>query len=136
MIHAQSQTLSVPMLSRQIPTLSTTPMVDRATAQALRRLMTLAGVCDTGRRPRCAPTPSVLCSPTIRTLPVTSETESTPVPIVIVPTQALASAAPSGRLGRCMDRVRMDLSWMLALFVALTVTLALAIPLELFRQNG
>lgn len=136
MIHAQSHTLSVPMLSRQLPALPTTPIVDRETAQALRRMMTLTGVCDTKRQPRGVPAPSSLCAPTIRTLSVTSEAESTPVPIVIVPTQALASVAPSGRLGRCMDRVRMDLSWMLALFVALTVTLALAIPLELFRQNG
>jgi hypothetical protein len=136
MIHAQCQPLAVPMLSRPVPAPPTTPIVDRATAQALRRMMTLGGVGDTMYRPRGVPALGLLCTPTIRTLPVTSEAESTPVPVVIVPEQALASVASTGRPERALDRIRMDLSWMIALFVALTVTLALAIPLELIRQNG
>jgi hypothetical protein len=133
MFHAHSQPLSAPTRSRQLPAHLLTSVVDRATAQALRRSTTPAGVRDKRGGGRCLPAPSLLCAPTIRTLPAPPEAASTPVPVVIVPGQALALMAPSERPER---RLRLDLSWMAALFVALSVTLALAIPLELFRQNG
>jgi hypothetical protein len=35
-----------------------------------------------------------------------------------------------------INRIKLDLSWMPPVIAALFVTLALAIPLEIFRHNG
>jgi hypothetical protein len=110
----------------------TTHLVDRATALALRRT-TIRAVLDKSAARSSYPV-DLICPPTIRTMNHSSPgTRFSPVPVVIV------SPAPLGlRRGRKLNwnQIKLDLSWMAAAFVALSVTLALAIPLELLRQHG
>jgi hypothetical protein len=102
--------------------------VDRATALALRRA-TMPGVRDKGlsRRQSSADISRALLICTREH--ASSSTRRSGVPVVIV--------SPTGRGKRLSwSQIKLDLSWMAAAFVALTVTLALAIPLELLRQHG
>lgn len=127
MIHAQHHSPSVPMFSRQLPALFA-PIVDRATTLALRR--TVAGSRD--KRRCCGITvPSVVSNPRILNLPATMGAHPMDVPVVIVHQPSSAcEILPVGPQDQ-IDRIRLDLSWIAALFVALSVTLAIAIPLEL-----
>jgi hypothetical protein len=110
-----------------------THLVDRATALELRRT-TMRTVRDKSA-PRTSRPVDLTCPPTIRTMDHSSpSTRPSPVPVVIV-----SPAPPQGwRRGRKLNwgQIKLDLSWMAAAFVALSVTLALAIPLELLRQHG
>src|SRR5262249_26447872 len=129
-------------------------LVDSATALALRQTTQAPAVRDKRRRRRGEPAPDLSCPPTIRTMPFESIESSTRrpasslsvvVPVVIVPpiasvrtalppvqTPATNTAPPSSRA----SFLKLDLSWITAVFVAISVTLALAIPLELLRQSG
>jgi hypothetical protein len=112
------------MTSRKSPAFFA-PIVDRATALALRR--TTRGK----KHGRSTPIPSLLSSPTIHNLPAHGAS-SLDAPVLFVPAvprgEGLVVRPPSS-----LARLGVDLSWMIALVVALGVTLALAIPLELFR---
>jgi hypothetical protein len=133
MIHAQSYSPSVPMAPRQRSAFFA-PLVDRATALALRRTTARAG--RGGKKHGSTPVPSGFSTPTIRHLPAPLAASSIDVPVVIVPDPSSVGVARAARPQPLLARLRSDLSWMTALFIALSVTLALAIPLELFRQNG
>lgn len=127
MINAQSNSPSLPMTSRKSSAFFA-PIVDRATALALRR--TTRGK----KQGRSTPIPSLLSSPTIHNFPAHGASSAN-MPVLFVP------AAPRGealvvRPPSLLSRLGNDLSWIIALVIALGVTLALAIPLELFRQNG
>jgi hypothetical protein len=108
-------------------------LVDRATALELRRT-TMRTVRDKSTARTSRPV-DLTCPPTIRTMDHASPSmRPSPVPVVIV-----SPAPPQGwRRGRKLNwsQIKLDLSWMAAAFVALSVTLALAIPLELLRQHG
>lgn len=132
MTHAQSYSPCVPMTARKSPAFLS-PIVDRATALALRRT-TSAGLCGK-KQGRSTPIPSLLSSPAIHNLPATKGASSPQVPVVIVPVAPRRDAL-AARHQSLLARLGVDLSWIAALFIALGVTLALAIPLELFRQNG
>ena len=127
MINAQSTSPSLPMTSRKSPAFFA-PIVDRATAMALRR--TTRGK----KQGRSTPVPSLLSTPTIHNLPAKGAA-SAEAPVLFVPavprSEAMVVRPPS-----VLARLGVDLSLMIAIVVALGVTLALAIPLELFRQNG
>lgn len=128
MNHVQSQTLSASTPSWKIPALLTVP-VDPATAQALRRTTAPEGSRDKKRRPAGVPLPKSFREPTIRTLPDHAEEASAPVVLVPAsPHHPLAEIVQSP--ARTQGSFRLDFSWMAAVVVAVSVTLALVIPLE------
>ncbi len=157
MIHAQSHSLHASPFARTFPAFAAPP-VDRETALALRRTTASSPVARQARKGRRLPRAlaALAQSPLICTLPPEAEAETeapkSSVPVVIVPSvpvapkaapetalQAAPKAAAQAERPRTLSlraRVQLDLSWMVAILVALFVTLALAIPLELFRQNG
>lgn len=102
-------------------------LVDHATALELRRATTRA-VRDK-RRARTPVPMDFSCPPTIRTLDTPASAPAR-VPVVIVGKSPAVRAPASG------VAIKLDLSWLVAAFVALSTTLAFAIPLEIFRQHG
>lgn len=137
MTHVENQNLFAPTSARKPPVLPS-QVVDPATALELRRTTRPTATRDK-RCPRPLAALDFSCPPTIRTR---TEPESS-VPVVMVPPAPSCPASShspqidSSRIKLDLSsRIKLDLSWLTAAFVALTVTGALAIPLELLRQHG
>lgn len=135
MTSIENQTQVAPMSSSKRPVRGS-KLVDGATALELRRTPRPAAPRDK----RCA-RPLVAedftCPPTIRTRPDTaSSPPSSAVPVVMVPAAPMSPPVASCPSPVTSPRIKLDLSWITAAFVALSVTGALAIPLELLRQHG
>jgi len=132
MIHAQSTTLFASSFARQLPAFAAPP-VDGVTAKALRTI-TAKAARRTARRTRRSLT-ELFRAPVICTLPVADAPE-TRDSVLLLATEESGIALPPSLAERVTARLHVDVAWLTAVVIALSVTLALAIPLELFRQNG
>jgi hypothetical protein len=104
------------------------PFVDRAASLALRRTM-MPGVRDKGLSRRRSSVDISRALIICISEHAASSARRSSIPVAIV--------SPTGRGKRLSwSQIKLDLSWMAAAFVALAVTLVLAIPLELLRQHG
>jgi hypothetical protein len=138
MMNAQSTTLFASSFARQLPTLGAPP-VDLATAKALRKSTAKASR-HTQRRNRRSLT-ELFMAPLICTIPTPEAPqeapETKPSVLLMATEESAITPRPRGSLAqRLATRIQVDLAWLTAMFVALLVTAALAIPLALFRQNG
>lgn len=134
MMHAQSTTLFASSFARQLPALAALP-IDLATAKALRKSTAKASR-RTERRNRRS-LMELFMAPVIHTLPHQEAPETKPSVLLLATEESAIASSPRGSLAqRLSARIRVDLAWVTAMFVALSVTLALAIPLAFFRQDG
>lgn len=109
-------------------------LIDRATALALRKI-TRSGA--KARQRACEePAPDLACPPTIRAIDMPLRVGDPRVEVVIIAPRQAIWAMAFHWVRRFLVGHDVDRAWITAVAVAVSTTLALAIPLEILRQHG